>query len=512
VVQKRRQAEVQNVIQRSVDSKTGIELLRRLVGKADDLCRKPDLRESDIQAWETTARDFLNRTFGSESPNVNAVLHASGDGALFAGMEDEEFAEYLRSGLVNRIKILDSCIEQLQTNIALEVVNVRGANSSPRDEPDSRSSKVFLEQGRALGVKPEDVDGVTGLPMRRNFDRDFQETFARCRSEKTSLCLIMVDLDNFKQINDTYGHPKGDDVLKKVSKLIGAVVEGKGRAYRYGGEEIVILLPNFDAGEGAAVAERVRMEIGGCKIEGLPNPITASFGVATSVLADSEVHLLDYADKAMYRSKQAGKNRVTISDPKKGSEDFQAGAPRATEEEIAFSLQYLSSGTNVSTRRQAADELLHLSYRKSFSHSEDVLAAIADLLADSDDNLRLTALQLYEQVVTKADAGMRETLAEDACRRIIRVVEQDKSMVVRARAMSALGVVGNERVLDSLVTYITKWDNAVYGAVVPVVALKGLKHRFRMAIKEKLFAALATSQSDFVTKRLEECLEAIKYD
>ena len=503
MAQKKRQAEVQNVVPPSVDATTGIGLLHRLVEKADDLRRKPDLRESDIEAWATTARDFLIRTFGSESPNINAVLHASGDGGIYVGMGDEEFTEYLRSGLINKIKILDSCIEQLQTDISLRAQSLNEATFSPPDESSSASSNY--------GVRPEDVDPVTDLLVRREFDRDLRETFARCHSENINLCLVMVDLDNFKQINDTCGHPKGDEVLKRTSALIKSVVKGKGRAYRYGGEEIVVLLTNFDPREGGAVAERIRAEMVGCKIEGLPNPVTASLGVATSDSVDTEAHLIEYADRAMYQSKQQGKNRVTIYDPK-GSENSQSGPPRAEQEEIDFSLRYLAEGTNVNTRRQAANELLHLSYRKSLAHSDKALAAIGDLLSDSDDDLRLTALQLCEQVVAKSDPEVRRTLAEDAYKRVIHVIEQDRSPVVRARAMSTLGIIGDERVLDNLVDYITKWDNEVYCAVVPVVALNALKHKFRKEIKEKLFAALATSESDFVTKRLEDCLEAIKYD
>ena len=153
MAQKKRQTEVRNVVHPSVDAATGIGLLHRLVEKADDLRRKPDLRESDIQAWETTARDFLIRTFGSESPNVNAVLHASGDGGIYMGMGDEELTEYFRSGLINKIKILDSCIEQLQTDISLRAQSVNKVPTSPASESTSASNKVFVVHGHNYGVK-----------------------------------------------------------------------------------------------------------------------------------------------------------------------------------------------------------------------------------------------------------------------------------------------------------------------------------------------------------------------
>src|SRR5450759_3504204 len=136
----------------SVDARTGIELLRVLVEKASSLRERPDLQESDIVAWRTTARDYLVRTFGSDSPNVNATLHASGDGGLYMGMEDHEFVQYLKSGLSNKIKILESCIEQLETDIRLTT------KASPDEDETALpevlfTRKVFVVHGHNHGIK-----------------------------------------------------------------------------------------------------------------------------------------------------------------------------------------------------------------------------------------------------------------------------------------------------------------------------------------------------------------------
>ncbi len=153
MAQKIRQPADRGTTPPSVDAATGITLLQKLVEKATDLREKPDLEESDVTAWCTTARDFLVRTFGSESPNVNAVLRAFGDGGFHVGMGDHGFANYLRSGLTNKIKILDSCIEQLQIDIQLRPAEAGSSAQAQTVGPTTQSNKVFVVHGHNHGIK-----------------------------------------------------------------------------------------------------------------------------------------------------------------------------------------------------------------------------------------------------------------------------------------------------------------------------------------------------------------------
>jgi len=107
----------------SVDPNTGITLLNKQVEKAKELLAKRPISTSDHRAWGNTTRDYLIRTFGSASPNVNAVLHATSDHDF--GMGDAEYEQYEASMLANQIKMLESCIEQLKTNIELAEVSVQ---------------------------------------------------------------------------------------------------------------------------------------------------------------------------------------------------------------------------------------------------------------------------------------------------------------------------------------------------------------------------------------------------
>ena len=126
----------------------------------------------------------------------------------------------------------------------------------------------------------------------------------------------MVDVDKFKRINDNYGHDRGDEVLVECATRIKRSVGLKGKTYRWGGEEIVAILPNFSVSEAAAVAERIRADVHSLPMTGENLEISVSVGVATLPdHAEDEVSLFRAADKAMYSAKQGGRNKVGVAPP-----------------------------------------------------------------------------------------------------------------------------------------------------------------------------------------------------
>lgn len=158
------------------------------------------------------------------------------------------------------------------------------------------------------GFASEAPQALLQLSGRDSLIRDTERLLAG----RTQLGVIYVNLDGFKSVNDTLGHPSGDKCLEKVVEIIGAAVAGKGRLYRYGGDEFVVLLPNFLTAEAAATAERIRAAIDESNPGG-EIKVTASIGVTSSdqpQLGTAE-ELIKAADEAMYVSKNAGKNRVT---------------------------------------------------------------------------------------------------------------------------------------------------------------------------------------------------------
>jgi diguanylate cyclase (GGDEF)-like protein len=158
-------------------------------------------------------------------------------------------------------------------------------------------------------VKLDSFDSTTDLLDRKAFDAAFRATFASAQEERSPLGVIFVDVDRFKKVNDEHGHQKGDQVLAEVARRLTTCTKGKGAVYRYGGEEVVIVLPNHDLNESLALAERCRVSLECDLVAGLF--ITASFGV--SVFPDkalSPEQLIETADKAMYDAKTLGRNLV----------------------------------------------------------------------------------------------------------------------------------------------------------------------------------------------------------
>jgi two-component system cell cycle response regulator len=157
------------------------------------------------------------------------------------------------------------------------------------------------------------IDGLTGLHNRRYLDNHLQTLVDRAKTRRRPLSMVMIDLDHFKRINDTFGHIAGDAVLKEAARRIRRNVRGIDLACRYGGEEFAVVMPETDGTTAAMVAERIRTQIGNLPIDanGTLLPITASFGVSQlDWSADTLDGLVDRADQALYRAKKDGRNQV----------------------------------------------------------------------------------------------------------------------------------------------------------------------------------------------------------
>ena len=122
----------------------------------------------------------------------------------------------------------------------------------------------------------------------------------------------MADLDHFKRVNDTYGHAAGDRVLAAFGDLLRQHTRVIDIAARFGGEEFIVLLPNTDLENAISIANRIRESLAACPIESLPDPVTASFGVAEMAPDESGSGLLRRADAALYEAKHSGRNRVEV--------------------------------------------------------------------------------------------------------------------------------------------------------------------------------------------------------
>jgi diguanylate cyclase (GGDEF)-like protein len=160
------------------------------------------------------------------------------------------------------------------------------------------------------------TDYLTGLANRRHFLEQAENELARTLRYGRELSILMLDLDHFKQVNDTYGHKVGDLVLKRLSELCRATLRDVDVVGRIGGEEFAVLLPETGTAQAMDTAERLRSSIAAAHVtpeSGLPVHFTVSFGVTTLSEKDTNIDiLLNQADQALYRAKRDGRNRVCL--------------------------------------------------------------------------------------------------------------------------------------------------------------------------------------------------------
>lgn len=176
-------------------------------------------------------------------------------------------------------------------------------------------------------------DSLTGLANRRRFDEALDLEVRRAQREGSELALLVIDLDDFKAINDTLGHPVGDDVLRRVARVIGNVAQRAGDlAARYGGEEFAVLLPGTSVAQAEVIAERLRLDLAALDLRFLGvAALTASVGLATSTNgrgSGTAADLVFLADEALYAAKRAGKDRVQIA---RGADAAFPAAPASLE-------------------------------------------------------------------------------------------------------------------------------------------------------------------------------------
>jgi diguanylate cyclase len=181
--------------------------------------------------------------------------------------------------------------------------------------------RLALETANQRLKRLVSIDALTGIANRRHFDRALDRELRRARRESQPLSLIFLDLDEFKRFNDTYGHARGDEVLRQVALTLDETFQrGGDLVARYGGEEFAVVLPGVDGRRAELYAERLRRRIWRLAIpynaSQVSDRVTISGGVATvpHAIVVTPDELLRAADKALYRAKCLGRNRIASGD------------------------------------------------------------------------------------------------------------------------------------------------------------------------------------------------------
>ncbi|WP_420233602.1 diguanylate cyclase [Pseudomonas sp. ABY48] len=170
-----------------------------------------------------------------------------------------------------------------------------------------------MEQTNSISTRAAQTDELTGLKSRRAFFEHAQQLYDECKTKRVGLCAVMLDMDHFKHINDTYGHQVGDLVLRRIGAVISSSFRATDIHGRLGGEEFAILLPDTSIEVATQIAEQLIDTIAGLMIEPV-HRISASLGVASTEACSKDLHsLMNDADKALYRAKALGRNQVAIA-------------------------------------------------------------------------------------------------------------------------------------------------------------------------------------------------------
>ncbi len=181
------------------------------------------------------------------------------------------------------------------------------------DVAETAAQHVLFSGGVKESRGASQLDPLLQILDRRAFDADLSSFTAKASATRP-LTLLMIDLDHFKRVNDTYGHLVGDGVLRQTAGLIRAASAGKGSCYRYGGEELAVLLSNHGVEEASAVAERLRRSIHEENFTPCSERMTVSIGISTYPETTKDgARLLENTDAALYEAKRSGRNRVSVA-------------------------------------------------------------------------------------------------------------------------------------------------------------------------------------------------------
>jgi diguanylate cyclase (GGDEF)-like protein/PAS domain S-box-containing protein len=259
-------------------------------------------------------------------------------------------------------------------------------------------------------------DPLTNCLNRRSFFERLNADFSAARRYGHDLSCIMLDIDHFKSVNDTYGHAAGDDVLKEISKTLKASKRESDTVGRYGGEEFCVILPHTDINGAIETAERFRMEIESGDFSGIQ--VTSSFGVSSANFGAGDTsEIIDQADKALYTAKEEGRNRVISWEQLKVGTDMKSSgvtvasdmvAPNVNKETEVAGVSAMAGGVTAVNDNVIAEENDDQAVAEN-SHYIDRSKNARELVSNAiDDSVKISkSLGLHVSLNKAGDAAVQ---------------------------------------------------------------------------------------------------------
>lgn len=291
-------------IQHIEGAKQEIEsLLSHMVGKLDEI--------SQFVAEQTQSQSQSHAN--TETLNTQLVVEIQ---AMGETVEHAKDLQQIRAQVRSRLDSIDQHLQAFRQREATFAAAIRAGNDQMRSritelETEAKRLHHQLQDQQRLST----MDALTKIPNRLAYEKRVEEELHRWRRFHQPTCIVVWDVDNFKRINDTYGHRAGDRVLQAVAGCFATQIRSTDFVARYGGEEFVMILPGTVLVDATQFSDRMRAAIAeiGFHFRGNPVSITVSSGVTAFLPEDSADIAFDRADKALYRAKEAGRNRCVAA-------------------------------------------------------------------------------------------------------------------------------------------------------------------------------------------------------
>jgi diguanylate cyclase len=284
---------------RKFDSSINRELYATFVGPQSDAGAPADFPEQ-LQSLISSAKEFLTTAISDNRTQIEVLGKVSSQ--VQANSDPRSIIEKLVAELTKANKRAST----LETNF----------QATTQELDRIRDSLKAAEQR-------SNTDALTGLANRRSMDEFFRSAQITAMEKGEPLSALLIDIDHFKKFNDTYGHQVGDQVLRLVAKVLQENVREIDLAARYGGEELIAVLPGADLGVCADVAERIRCRISEARLTRRTtgkeiSSVTVSIGVAQFRMAESAEAMIERCDRGLYHAKRSGRNRTVTENDLEG--------------------------------------------------------------------------------------------------------------------------------------------------------------------------------------------------